>query len=314
MPIGSIFALHHFGVENRRGEVGGSRFNPDHGENFVPGSESAPNMAPQSLDHFKRGYRERANQRDRDLEQLENSDSANNNNSSGGDNPPERKRSDASMPPRFGNNGGGGRGGGGRDSFYGGGDDFHRRRSSGYGGGRGRGGRGRGGGRESGRPYRGDSDSGFRGGRGDRRPSYYGDRDDRGGGRGGQQIIMGLDIQALVDRLVRPGCDIYRELGVTRESNMAVFQSGKAVTAIISNLARRRNLRIANVIWDWIDDTGIQKNTFHYNSMISACEKVRDYNKALRLLDEMREKKVAKNEVTYVHCLFCGSQYEQETI
>lgn len=109
---------------------------------------------------------------------------------------------------------------------------------------------------------------------------------------------MGLDIQALVDRLVRPGCDVFRELGITRESHMAVFQSGKAVTAIISNLARRRNLRIANAVWDWIDYIGIEKNTFHYNSMISACEKVRDYKKALRLLDEMKAKKVAKNEVT----------------
>ena len=121
---------------------------------------------------------------------------------------------------------------------------------------------------------------------------------------------MGLDIQALVDRLVRPGCDVFRELGVTRQSNMAVFASGKAVTAIISNLARRRNLRIANAVWDWIDYIGIEKNTFHYNSMISACEKVRDYNKALRLLDEMKEKKVAKNEVTFSSaisaCEKCG--------
>jgi pentatricopeptide repeat protein len=70
------------------------------------------------------------------------------------------------------------------------------------------------------------------------------------------------------------------------------------VTAIISNLARRRNLRIANAVWDWIDSIGIDKNTFHYNSMISVCEKVRDYAKALRLLDEMKERKVAKNEVT----------------
>mmetsp|Transcript_26325 Transcript_26325/g.72362 ORF Transcript_26325/g.72362 Transcript_26325/m.72362 type:complete len:1102 (-) Transcript_26325:190-3495(-) len=324
-------------------------YNADHGENFVPGSEDAPNLAPQPLDHFKRGYRERANQRERDLANLDGGGTGNGNangngngnanangeNGGGGggrDNSryghshkSERGRGSdgSSLPPRFGgsNNGsygGGGRGSGGRDSYYGGGggrddgDDYHRRRGSNYGGGggRGRGGRGRGGRDSGGSSYRG-GDSGFRGGRGDRRPSYYGDRDDRGGGgRGGQQIIMGLDIQALVDRLVRPGCDIFRELGITRESNMAVFQSGKAVTAIISNLARRRNLRIANAVWDWIDHIGIEKNTFHYNSMISACEKVRDYNKALRLLDEMKEKKVAKNEVTFSSaisaCEKCG--------
>jgi pentatricopeptide repeat protein len=109
---------------------------------------------------------------------------------------------------------------------------------------------------------------------------------------------MGLDIQKLVDRLVRPNCNVSRELNETKESNQAVFQSGKAVTAIISNLARRRNLRIANEVWNWMDQIGIDKNTFHYNSMISVCEKVRDYNRALRLLNEMEEKKVAKNEVT----------------
>ena len=79
---------------------------------------------------------------------------------------------------------------------------------------------------------------------------------------------------------------------------MAIFQSGKAVTAIISNLARRRKLKLAMTVWDWIDSVGIKKNTFHYNSMISVCEKVRDYHKALNLLDEMKAKHVPKNEVT----------------
>lgn len=44
--------------------------------------------------------------------------------------------------------------------------------------------------------------------------------------------------------------------------------------------------------------------------MISVCEKVRDYNKALRLLAEMSDKKVAKNEVTFSSaisaCEKCG--------
>jgi len=310
----------------------------DHGENFVPGSEDAPNLAPQPLDHFKRGYRERTNQRERDLREHSGSgvQSGNNNSantvggSSGGGGPHydasrynrkgEGIKNEGQMPPRFsgGSNGsfhGGGRGNGGaknRNEIHGSGnrgdgDDYQRRRGSGphYGSG----GRGRGrGGRDSGYPYR--NNLGARGGRGDRRSSFHGDRDDRRNIRGGQQIIMGLDIQALVDRLVRPGCDVFRELDVTRTGHMAVFQSGKAVTAIISNLARRRNLRVANAVWDWIDYIGIEKNTFHYNSMISACEKVRDYTKALRLLDEMKEKKIAKNEVTFSSaisaCEKCG--------
>jgi pentatricopeptide repeat protein len=109
---------------------------------------------------------------------------------------------------------------------------------------------------------------------------------------------MGLDVQALVDRLCRQGDDVFKLLDAARDEHTAVFQSGKAITAIISNLARRRNLRLANTVWDWIDSVGIEKNTFHYNSMISVCEKVRDFRKALKLLDEMKDKKVTKNEVT----------------
>ena len=206
-------------------------------------------------------------------------------------------------------------GGGGRGSYYnnGGGRGRGGGGRSGYLGGRGRGGRDSGSDRYQHRDSFRDDGRGGRGSgrggdhRGGRSSFYGGDREDRGGpggrGGGGQQIIMGLDIQALVDRLVRPGCDVFRELDNTREGHMTVFNSGKAVTAIISNLARRRNLRIANGVWDWIDYIGIEKNTFHYNSMISACEKVRDYNKALRLLDEMKEKKVSKNEVTYVYLI-----------
>jgi pentatricopeptide repeat protein len=44
---------------------------PDHGQRFVPGSEQAPeNSAPQSLDHFNRGYQERASLRVRETEAL----------------------------------------------------------------------------------------------------------------------------------------------------------------------------------------------------------------------------------------------------
>eukprot|EP00957_Ditylum_brightwellii_P187828 14301524-Ditylum_brightwellii.AAC.1 len=44
---------------------------PDHGENYVPGSEAAPdNLAPQPLDHFKRGYKERAELREREMSHL----------------------------------------------------------------------------------------------------------------------------------------------------------------------------------------------------------------------------------------------------
>jgi pentatricopeptide repeat protein len=274
-------------------------------------------MAPEPLDHFKRGYQDRAIERERELHDHHRSyprhqhqedrrntgiiTGTNHNHNNGADFGGRNNNNNSnSYPPHRNSYEGGGRGdrgdrtrpfhrsgegGEGESSFlY---SDEHQqqqqqqqRRSSSYLGG---------------------------GGSGDH-------RDDRGGGPSGgvrgPTIIMGLDIGALVDRLVRPGCDVFRELDETREDNKAVFQSGKAVTAIISNLARRRNLRIANAVWEWMDGIGIDKNTFHYNSMISVCEKVRDYNKALRLLDEMTDKKVAKNEVTFSSaisaCEKCG--------
>ncbi|KAG7356453.1 PPR: pentatricopeptide repeat domain containing protein [Nitzschia inconspicua] len=260
-------------------------YTPDHGERFLPGSDDRhvpSNMAPEPLDHFKRGYQDRAVERERER--------SNDRRSFGNGGASHGGRGNSYPPRRNSYEGGGGGRGGGRGGGGGRGASF--RRSSGGGDGSFHGGGG--------------------GGRGERRSSSFlgGDREDRGAAGRGPTVIMGLDIDALVDRLVRPGCDVFRELDETRESNKAVFQSGKAVTAIISNLARRRNLRIANAVWDWIDSIGIDKNTFHYNSMISVCEKVRDYNKALRLLAEMSDKKVAKNEVTFSSaisaCEKCG--------
>lgn len=242
--------------EENRNRTGPRRTVPDHGRHFVPGGESAPNRAPQPLDHFKRGYRERADQRERETEFL-NGDFDHNRRSSGAE---VGRYSDRSS---FGDRRPSGRDSqtSGRGSFFASGPD-----------------------------------------------GRSGDRGDDRGGRG--QVIMGLDVQALVDRLCRRDADVFRELDDAREENLGVFQSGKAVTAIISNLARRRNLRLASTVWDWIDSVGIQKNTFHYNSMISVCEKVRDYNRALQLLDEMRDKNVQKNEVTFSSaisaCEKCG--------
>ena len=142
----------------------------------------------------------------------------------------------------------------------------------------------------------GGGDRGYNGGGGeryDRRPPGPGG-DDRGRG----QVIMGLDVQGLADKLCRPGVDVFQELDVARDEHSMIFKSGKAVTAIISNLARRRKLKLALTVWDWIDAVGIEKNCSHYNSMISVCENVRDFHKALNLLDEMKRKNVAKNEVT----------------
>jgi pentatricopeptide repeat protein len=55
---------------------------------------------------------------------------------------------------------------------------------------------------------------------------------------------------------------------------------------------------MAGMIWSWMDGAGVEKNTFHYNSMISATEKSRNYRQALALLREMEQRKIPKNEVT----------------
>eukprot|EP00534_Pseudo-nitzschia_fraudulenta_P011413 CAMPEP_0201199178 /NCGR_PEP_ID=MMETSP0851-20130426/158358_1 /ASSEMBLY_ACC=CAM_ASM_000631 /TAXON_ID=183588 /ORGANISM="Pseudo-nitzschia fraudulenta, Strain WWA7" /LENGTH=144 /DNA_ID=CAMNT_0047486543 /DNA_START=133 /DNA_END=563 /DNA_ORIENTATION=- len=124
-----------------------NQYRADHGENFVPGSEDAPNLAPQPLDHFKRGYQERTNQRERDLRNFDggvggiNGNKSNNNdmdNGGGGGGGPHHENSryinkseggkdEGSMPPLFrgGGNGsfiGGGRGNGGSSRHGGGGN------------------------------------------------------------------------------------------------------------------------------------------------------------------------------------------------
>ena len=270
----------------------------DYGESFPP-SNAGPNgqAPPKSLDHFRRGYHERAEMRHRE---------------EAGDNdkelPPvagDYDRADGPPPPE---------GIGHSQSFDRGGpphhhDDFHPQGPPAA--------AGRGPPRSAPIPRNRD-DMTFReyrrymeenpqlqeqqqrggGGRGGRRGSYqYG-----GGGHhgGGSHIIKGMDIQALVDRLQRAHnqAGVAQELELAREKHREVFDSGKALTAIISSVARRRNMNLAKAIWDWIDHAGIPKNTFHYNSMISACEKVKDYRKALHLMDEMKQKNIAKNEVT----------------
>eukprot|EP00934_Nitzschia_sp_Nitz4_P007903 Nitzschia sp. Nitz4//scaffold9_size221794//31510//35086//NITZ4_001323-RA/size221794-augustus-gene-0.121-mRNA-1//1//CDS//3329560932//7893//frame0 len=241
---------------NYSSKEGNYRSNPDHGKHFVPGAEFAPDNAPQPLDHFKRGYRERTIQRERDMEIVQN-DFYQSGESS--------RRGPGSYNDRSAN------------------DRYPRRESSQNGG-------------SYSRPPHAE------------RRSAHGDRGDDRSGRG--QVIMGLDVQGLVDKLSRRDIDVFSQLDQARDENMAVFQSGKAVTAVISNLARRRNLRLANIVWDWVDSVGIKKNTFHYNSMISVCEKVREYRKALGLLEEMTAKGVEKNEVTFSSaisaCEKCG--------
>ena len=75
--------------------------------------------------------------------------------------------------------------------------------------------------------------------------------------------------------------------------------SNKVLTAILSGLARRRKMGLAQAVWQWMDHRGIQRTVYHYNSLISVCEKTKDCNRALRLFTEMEKNRIDKNEVTF---------------
>ena len=229
-----------------------AQIKPDHGENFVPGSESAPdNLAPQPLDHFKRGYRERAELRDREMGHL---------------------NKDFDHQGEGGERGGGGenRGdnkGSGGDSIRGDDRDNDRRRE-----------------REGGA-----------------RPSRMDDC-----GSYGEVTTGGFEVADLVDRLTdirnrgRDSSSIVEdELDRARSVSPLSFESGKAVTAVLSQLARRREMGAALAVWRWMDRRGIKRNVFHYNSLISVCEKMKNWERAMNLLDQMEREGVKKNEVTF---------------
>jgi pentatricopeptide repeat protein len=113
-----------------------------------------------------------------------------------------------------------------------------------------------------------------------------------------------FDVVQLVDHLCHQGCNLVETLDRAKDNFSSSFLSGKALTAILSNLARRRKMGIALSVWEWMDERRIEKNVYHYNSLISVCEKVKDYQRALRLLEEMEHRGIPKNEVTYVLFVF----------
>jgi len=72
------------------------------------------------------------------------------------------------------------------------------------------------------------------------------------------------------------------------------------MTSLMAVAARRRSFHLANAMWEWMDTSpDMKKNTFHYNTMISVAEKMRDHQRALHLLQEMQDRGISKNEITY---------------
>ncbi|GAX29107.1 hypothetical protein FisN_7Hh296 [Fistulifera solaris] len=136
-------------------------------------------------------------------------------------------------------------------------------------------------------------------------------REDRSNER--PTILQGFHVLECLDRLTHLEQDrrkVFAELDRARSQYPEPFDNGKALTALISSAARRRNVHMAGMIWAWMDVAHVAKNTFHYNSMISATEKSRNYRQALALLREMEQRNIPKNEVTFSSaisaCEKCG--------
>lgn len=116
-----------------------------------------------------------------------------------------------------------------------------------------------------------------------------------GGGGGG-----GFAMDDVVNRLCHPRADILLEMDRARKASPESFLSGRALTTILSQLGRRRQMRVAMQVWRWMDTArGITRNVYHFNALINVCEKSRDWRGALDLLRKMDEERVPKNEITY---------------
>jgi pentatricopeptide repeat protein len=113
-------------------------------------------------------------------------------------------------------------------------------------------------------------------------------------------IVYGLDCNRLLDDMeeTRDRRAIFQMLDNARKQYVEGFEGGKAITALISASARRRNTQLANSIWEWLQASKIPMNVFHYNAMIAVAASERAPEKALRLMDEMTRFKIPKNEVT----------------
>ena len=89
---------------------------------------------------------------------------------------------------------------------------------------------------------------------------------------------------------------MFEALEISRPS----FQSGRSITSILAMCARRRRLGPAMMVWQWMDEApGLQKNIFHYNALITCCEKMRNSDQALNLMKEMDQRGIEKNAITY---------------
>lgn len=110
--------------------------------------------------------------------------------------------------------------------------------------------------------------------------------------------MQGFNASEWIDRLNNPHAHPNDTLADAQSRYPDAFQSGRAMTALIAAAARRRQIRLAYACWEFMDQARLEKNTFHYNAMISVSEKSKNLRQALDLLKEMDQRGIAKNEVT----------------
>ena len=271
-----------------------SRRPPDNGQPYMGPNFAAPDRAPRPLDHFKRGYGERMESREREATGFTNDPKS-------WQPPPVGTMSVGDADPTPGNQGQSyyygpamadttgtpkrqpyhnGRGGVEINHYD---DKQHTRSADGY--------------SDKQRQRRNnhflhDNNSNSVG----HNSLIHNHSSNHHGGAGG------FSMEEFVDRLCHPyTASVYTELNHARATSPESFVSGRAITAILSQLGRRRQMRVAYQVWSWMDKTvpRINKNVFHYNALINVCEKSKDWKGALDLLHQMDNNFVGKNEITY---------------
>lgn len=110
--------------------------------------------------------------------------------------------------------------------------------------------------------------------------------------------MQGFNASEWIDRLNNSHAHPNDTLSEAQSRYPDAFASGRAMTALIAAAARRRQIRLAYACWEFMDQARLEKNTFHYNAMISVSEKSKNLRQALDLLKEMDQRSIAKNEVT----------------
>ena len=234
---------------------------PDHGTNFMP-VKTASAQAPEPLDHFKRGYEERTGLRERDT---------GHHNPEGFDrNVPAPVKSDGAAPSK--------------PSYYGPASssaDNHNRKTY-----------------DDDKHYSRDRDYNHSYSKYDDKQYTRSYIDDNR--RYSYKSSTGFSMEEVVDRLCSHRANVFEEMDEARRSSPESFSSGRAITAILSQLGRRRQMNVAMQVWHWMERAeGINRNVFHFNALINVCEKIKDWKRALDLLRQMDEEGVTKNEITY---------------